>query len=104
MQIYKTLDDLIASLASILWGTPLVILLLGGGLFFAIFSLVYFVVSYQLYKFKLTGKRLYMPMVLLFILLGFITETVNPMQIDKNFFYLFIFYPFIWYCCIIIFI
>ena len=63
-----------------------------GGLFFAIFSLVYFVVSYQLYKFKLTGKRLYMPMVLLFILLGFITETVNPMQIDKNFFYLFIFY------------
>ena len=38
MQIYKILDSLISSLASALWGTPLVILLLGGGLFFAIYS------------------------------------------------------------------
>ena len=38
MQIYKTLDSLFSSLASALWGTPLVILLLGGGLYFAIIS------------------------------------------------------------------
>ena len=38
MQIYKTLDSLFSSLANALWGTPLVILLLGGGLFFAIIS------------------------------------------------------------------
>ena len=38
MQIYKTLDSLFSSLASALWGTPLVILLLGGGLYFVIIS------------------------------------------------------------------
>ena len=38
MQIYKTLDSLFSSLASALWGTPLVILLLGGGLYFAVIS------------------------------------------------------------------
>ena len=38
MKIYEILDSLIASLASALWGTPLVILLLGGGLFFAVYS------------------------------------------------------------------
>ena len=38
MQIYKTLDSLFSYLASALWGTPLVILLLGGGLYFAIIS------------------------------------------------------------------
>ena len=38
MQIYKTLDSLFSSLANALWGTPLVILLLGGGLYFAIIS------------------------------------------------------------------
>ena len=38
MDIYKTLDSAIASLAGFLWGTPLVILLLGGGIFFAAYS------------------------------------------------------------------
>ena len=38
MQIYKILDSLFSSLASALWGTPLVILLLGGGLYFAVIS------------------------------------------------------------------
>ncbi len=37
MQIYKSLDSFFSSLASILWGTPLVILLLGGGLYFAVY-------------------------------------------------------------------
>ena len=38
MQIYNTLDSFFSTLSNILWGTPLVILLLGGGLFFAIYS------------------------------------------------------------------
>ena len=38
MQIYNTLDSFFSTLSNILWGTPLIILLLGGGLFFAIYS------------------------------------------------------------------
>ena len=38
MQIYKILDSIFSSLANALWGTHLVILLLGGGLYFAIYS------------------------------------------------------------------
>ena len=37
MQIYKILDSFFSSFASMLWGTPLVILLLGGGLYFAVY-------------------------------------------------------------------
>ena len=37
MQIYKILDSFFSNLASLLWGTPLVILLLGGGLYFAVY-------------------------------------------------------------------
>ena len=63
-----------------------------GGLFFFIFSVVYFFVSYQLFIFKPLGKRLFAPVVLLFIVLGFVSELVNPMDVNKNLFYLFIFY------------
>ena len=38
MDLYKILDSFMASIAGALWGTPLVILLLGGGIFFAIYS------------------------------------------------------------------
>ena len=63
-----------------------------GGLFFFTFSVVYFFVCYQLYSFKSVGKRLFMPLVLLFIFLGFLNEIVSPMDVSKNLFYLFIFY------------
>ena len=63
-----------------------------GGVFFFAFSVVYFIVCYQLYSFKPVGKRLFMPLVLLFIILGFLSEIVNPMAVSKNLFYLFIFY------------
>ena len=63
-----------------------------GGVFFFTFSVVYFIVCYQLYSFKPIGKRLFMPLVLLFIILGFLSEIVNPMEVSKNLFYLFIFY------------
>ena len=63
-----------------------------GGLLFFIFSIVYFFVSYQLYSFKSLGKHLFVPLVLFFIFLGFVSEIVNPMDVNKNLFYLFIFY------------
>ena len=63
-----------------------------GGLLFFIFSVVYFFVSYQLFIFKPLGKRLFAPVVLLFIVLGFVSELINPMDVNKNLFYLFIFY------------
>ena len=63
-----------------------------GGILFSIFSLLYLVTCYQLYNFKVIGKKLFAPLVALFIVLGFATEVLNPMQIDKNLFYLVIFY------------
>ena len=38
MNFYNTLDNAIASFAGAIWGTPLVLLLLGGGIFFALYS------------------------------------------------------------------
>ena len=63
-----------------------------GGILFSIFSVLYLIICYQLYNFKVLGKKLFAPLVAAFIVLGFATETMNPMQIDKNLFYLVIFY------------
>ena len=63
-----------------------------GGILFGIFSVLYLMTCYQLYNFKVVGKKLFAPLVALFVVLGFITEVLNPMQIDKNLFYLVIFY------------
>jgi len=38
MSFYKTIDSFFAFLSGVLWGTPLVFLLLGGGIFFAVYS------------------------------------------------------------------
>ena len=38
MNLYDTIDGFMSSLANFLWGTPLVILLLGGGFYFSIIS------------------------------------------------------------------
>ncbi len=37
MKFYEAVDNIISKLAGLLWGTPLVILLLGGGIFFSIY-------------------------------------------------------------------
>ena len=63
-----------------------------GGVLFTMFSALYLVTCYQLYKFKTLGKKLLVPLVLLFIILGFVTELMNPMQVEKDLFFLFIFY------------
>ena len=38
MYLYDLIDSFMADLANALWGTPLVILLLGGGFYFSIIS------------------------------------------------------------------
>ena len=63
-----------------------------GGILFTLFSVLYLITCYQLYKFKILGKKLLVSLVLIFIILGFVTELMNPMQIDKDLFFLFIFY------------
>ena len=63
-----------------------------GGILFTLFSVLYLITCYQLYKFKTLGKKLLVSLVLIFIILGFVTELMNPMQIDKDPFFLFIFY------------
>ena len=63
-----------------------------GGVFFTMFSVLYLVTCYQLYKFKTLGKKLLAPLVLIFIILGFVNELMNPMQVEKDLFFLFIFY------------
>ena len=38
MNLYGQIDSFMANMANALWGTPLVILLLGGGIYFSIIS------------------------------------------------------------------
>ena len=38
MNLYDQIDSFMADMANALWGTPLVILLLGGGFYFSIIS------------------------------------------------------------------
>ena len=63
-----------------------------GGILFTLLSVLYLITCYQLYNFKTLGKKLLVSLVLIFIILGFVTELMNPMQIDKDLFFLFIFY------------
>ena len=63
-----------------------------GGILFTLYSVLYLITCYQLYNFKTLGKKLLVSLVLIFIILGFVTELMNPMQIDKDLFFLFIFY------------
>ena len=61
-------------------------------LLFALFSLSYFFTSYKIYKFKNLGKKLFIPLVLTFIILGFIGEFLYSLEINQDLFYLIIFY------------
>ena len=63
-----------------------------GGVLFLLFSIFYFVASYFLYSFKYVGKLMFVPAVGFFIILGFLTELLNPSQFPKDIFYLFTFY------------
>ena len=61
-------------------------------LLFALVSFSYFFASYQIYKLKNVGKKLFIPLVLTFIILGFLGELLYPLETNKDLFYLVIFY------------
>ena len=63
-----------------------------GNVLFLFFSIVYMFNAFLLIKLKDLGRLTYLPLVLLFVFLGFISELFNPMQIKQDYFYLFIFY------------
>ena len=63
-----------------------------GNVLFLFFSIIYMLNAFFLIKLKNLGRLTYLPLVLLFVFLGFISELINPMQIKQDYFYLFIFY------------
>ena len=63
-----------------------------GNVLFFVFSIIYMFNAFFLIKLKNLGRLTYLPLVLLFVFLGFISELFNPMQIKQDYFYLFIFY------------
>ena len=63
-----------------------------GNVIFFFFSIIYTLNAFFLIKLKNLGRLTYLPLVLLFVFLGFISELFNPMQIKQDYFYLFTFY------------
>ena len=63
-----------------------------GNVLFLVFSIIYMFNAFFLIKLKNLGRLTYLPLVLLFVFLGFLSELLNPMQIKQDYFYLFIFY------------
>ncbi len=63
-----------------------------GNILFLVFSIIYIFNAFFLLKLKHLGRLTYLPLVLLFVFLGFISELFNPMQIKQDYFYIFTFY------------
>ena len=63
-----------------------------GNILFLFFSIIYMFNAFFLIKLKNFGRLTYLPLVLFFVVLGFISELFNPMQIKQNYFYIFTFY------------
>ena len=63
-----------------------------GNILFLFFSIIYMFNAFFLIKLKNLGRLTYLPLVLLFVFLGFISELYNPMQTNLDYFYLIIFY------------
>ncbi len=63
-----------------------------GNILFLFFSIIYMFNAFFLIKLKNLGRLTYIPLVLLFVFLGFISELFNPMQIKQDYFYIFTFY------------
>ena len=63
-----------------------------GNILFLSFSILYMFNAFFLIKLKNLGRLTYLPLVLLFVFLGFISELFNPMQIKQDYFYIFTFY------------
>ena len=63
-----------------------------GNILFLVYSIIYLFNAFFLIKLRNLGRLTYLPLVLLFIFLGFISELFNPMQIKQDYFYIVTFY------------
>ena len=63
-----------------------------GNVLFMVFSILYILNAFFLLKLNYLGKLTYLPLVLLFVFLGFVSELFGPMQIKKDYFYVLTFY------------
>ena len=63
-----------------------------GGLGFLIFSIFYLWSCYSLYILKKNSRVFFLSLVFLFVVFGFLAELIKPMQINHDFFYIFVFY------------
>ena len=63
-----------------------------GGLGFLIFSICYLWSCYSLYKLKKNSRVFFLSLVFLFVVFGFLAELIKPMQINHDYFYIFVFY------------
>ena len=63
-----------------------------GGLGFLIFSIFYLWSCYSLYILKKNSGVFFLSLVFLFVIFGFLAELIKPMQINHDFFYIFVFY------------
>ena len=63
-----------------------------GGLGFLIFSIFYLWSCYSLYNLKKNSRVFFLSLVFLFVVFGFLAELIKPMQINHDFFYIFVFY------------
>ena len=63
-----------------------------GNILFLVFSIIYMFNAFLLIKLKNMGRLTYIPLILLFVFLGFISELFNPMQIKQDYLYIFTFY------------
>ncbi len=62
-----------------------------GGLGFLIFSIFYLWSCYSLYILKKNSGVFFLSLVFLFVIFGFLAELITPMQINHDFFYIFVF-------------
>ena len=63
-----------------------------GNVLFLMFSIFYMFNAFFLIRLKPIGRLTYLPLIIIFIFLGFMSELFNPMQIKNDYFYVFIFY------------
>ena len=63
-----------------------------GNALFLVFSILYLWNAFFLIKLKTSGRLTYLPLVVAFVFLGFISEILNPMEIKRDYFYLTTFY------------
>ena len=63
-----------------------------GNTLFMVFSILYFMNAFFLFKLKRSGRLTFLPLVFAFVFLGFLSEILNPMEVNQDYFYLVAFY------------